>query len=459
MAKDDFLLQSVLPHDDAAEINVLGVIMARDEFFTHVEDMLTSDAFYSERNRYIFRIFKYIIQQKQVIDENSVIACAEQHRANTNVSVDEVRYALMEIAVSHNTATFYQDTERIVEYGMRRKAWELLQIVSKKVITLTENSDEAIGEAVAGLDVIRGSVNADSGIIDSKAAIKMVYNQINDNLAGVNKSSVKTGYKFSDAKGGLRLGSVLIIGAWTSVGKALPMDANILTPNGWVKNKDIKIGQKVCSVDGTESYVTHIFKRGVRDMYNITFNDGRVVKCCGEHLWEVYHPDLAKPMVINTLDIKRRQAGTKYHNRMRIPKFCGEFGEKKNYLIHPYVLGVLIGDGSLSKGLTWTKPDDFIEEKIRSLVGSKYTVKKAAGKYSHRIMTPRGQRNEMLEELERLGLKNTNSKERFIPKEYLDSCREQRLGLLNGLMDTDGFADKNGRCEYSTSSEQLAKDL
>lgn len=230
MAKCNYLLQDVLPHDDAAEVNVLGSIMARDELFTHVEDVLTTDAFYGERNRFVFRLFKYILSHGQVIDENSVIACAEKFNGKTNISVDEVRYALMEIAVSNNISAFYQDVERIVEYGMRRKAWELLQTISKKVVTLTENSDDAIGEALKGLDVIRGSVNADSGIIDSKAAVKMVYDQINDNLSGVNKASVKTGYKFTDSKGGLRLGSVLIIGAWTSVGKsalALNISVNV----------------------------------------------------------------------------------------------------------------------------------------------------------------------------------------------------------------------------------------
>ena len=230
MAQDNYSQQIILPSDDGAEINVLGVIMGHDEVFTHVEDILTADAFYNSRNKVIFRIFKYILQHKQVIDESSVVECAEKFRDKTGVSVEEIRYALMEIGVSGNMQAFYQDVERIVEYGVRRKAWELLQQMSVKVVNLTENSDEIIGDAIKDLDVIRGSVNADSGIIDAKAAVKMVYDQIGDNLSGVNKASIKTGYRFSDAKGGIRLGSVVVIGAWTSVGKsslALNMSVNV----------------------------------------------------------------------------------------------------------------------------------------------------------------------------------------------------------------------------------------
>ena len=230
MAQDNYSYQPVLPSDEGAENNVLGTIMYHDEVFAHVEDVLTTDAFRSERNRTVFRIFKYIIQQKETIDESSVIGYAEKFRDKISVSVEEVKYALMEIGVSDNMQTFYQNAERIIEYGIRRKAWEVLQKMSQKIVTLTDSSDETIGEAIRELDGIRGSVSGDSGIIDAQEAIKLVYEQINDNLAGVNKASIKTGFRFSDSKGGIRLGSVVVIGAWTSVGKsslALNMAVNV----------------------------------------------------------------------------------------------------------------------------------------------------------------------------------------------------------------------------------------
>ena len=47
---------------------------------------------------------------------------------------------------------------------------------------------------------------------------------------------------------------------------------------------------------------------------------------------------------------------------------------------------------------------------------------------------------------------------KHIPIIYLRASLQQRLDLLAGLMDTDGHITKNGRCELTFASEQLAND-
>lgn len=210
---------TLLPHDISAENNVLGTIMSHDELFTQVEDMIDVNAFYDRNNQALYRILKYIIKNKQVIDESSIVATFEKFKNKIGITIDGLHDAMMITGACDSPMTFQQDIERIVEYGVRRQAWETLQKMSTRILTLTDDSDETISETLRTLEQIRGSVNAESGITDAKAAVKMVYDQINDNLQGVNKAAFKTGFRFSDAKGGLRLGSVVVIGAWTSVGK------------------------------------------------------------------------------------------------------------------------------------------------------------------------------------------------------------------------------------------------
>jgi len=45
---------------------------------------------------------------------------------------------------------------------------------------------------------------------------------------------------------------------------------------------------------------------------------------------------------------------------------------------------------------------------------------------------------------------------KHIPHEYLWAGTKQRLSLLQGLMDTDGSISENGRCEFSTTSKEIA---
>lgn len=229
-AKVDYDFQQVMPTDDSAEKNVLGTIMCHDELFTQVEDVLTSDAFRNARNKAIFRILKYIIQHRQIIDEGSIVACAEKFRNKIGVSMDEIHLAIMEIGVCDSPRTFEQDVNRIIDYGVRRKAWEALQMAARQVVALTDNADDTISSAIKSLDNIRNSASVNDGIIDANMAVKLVFDQISDNLQGVNKAAIKTGYRFSDSKGGIRLGSVVVIGAWTSVGKtalALNISKNV----------------------------------------------------------------------------------------------------------------------------------------------------------------------------------------------------------------------------------------
>ena len=52
------------------------------------------------------------------------------------------------------------------------------------------------------------------------------------------------------------------------------------------------------------------------------------------------------------------------------------------------------------------------------------------------------------------------SEDKFIPEEYLYGSIEQRLALLNGLLDTDGSIDAiKGRISYYTISPMLKDNV
>ena len=234
--------------------------------------------------------------------------------------------------------------------------------------------------------------------------------------------SIKTGLSElnKEFNGGFRSPDLIRIGGRPSMGKALPMDAKILTVDGFALNKDLKIGDKIASIDGKESFVTGIYPQGIVETYEIEFSDGRTIECCKDHLWEVNSSKFKnKTLVLSTLQIKDRLTKKRYKGRMSIPMYCGVFGVEKDFIINPYLMGVLIGDGSLTNGVEWCKPDMYITEKISNIIDKNHSVKSYSGnRFS--IIGTKG-KNIYLNELRKLGLYNTHSYERFIPTEYMNS--------------------------------------
>ena len=70
-------------------------------------------------------------------------------------------------------------------------------------------------------------------------------------------------------------------------GKAQPLYSKVLTPNGFVKMGDIKIGDTVLAYDGKPSKVLGVFPQGIKKIYEIVLSDGSKCRCSDEHLWQV----------------------------------------------------------------------------------------------------------------------------------------------------------------------------
>ena len=68
-------------------------------------------------------------------------------------------------------------------------------------------------------------------------------------------------------------------------GKAQPLDSSILTPNGWVRMGDLKIGDRVMSRHYDTARVIGVFPKGVQKVYKITLDNGASCECTSDHIW------------------------------------------------------------------------------------------------------------------------------------------------------------------------------
>lgn len=251
-------------------------------------------------------------------------------------------------------------------------------------------------------------------------------------------------------------------------GKAQPNDSKILSNKGWIRMKNVRIGDILYDGDGKETKVLGVFPQGEKDIYRVFFTDDTYTDCCEEHLWmtktsrERDEGKLGK--IRSTREIKESlRYGTSNKRNHSIPIIKPVEFEKKELPIEPYFFGCLLGDGSFRNHLGFSCGDEQIIQEIQNIIkkDNYYIEKKKNREFDYKIKEKsRKNRNIYKNILFNLGLWNKYSNEKFIPPIFLFSSIEDRISLLQGLMDTDGTIDKRGyNPTFTTTSLQMSKDF
>ena len=269
----------------------------------------------------------------------------------------------------------------------------------------------------------------------------------------------------------LSLNQNLLLSAQMRFGKAQPLDAKLLTPNGWIRMGDVQIGDQVIGSDGKPHDVIGVFPQGKKPIYRVTFNDGGTTECCDEHLWSVqtmWGKWAGRPYRTQSLrqlmDHGIQDAAGNY--KFGIPVVDTIEFDEKELPIDPYLLGALLGDETiLSSPIAISSADEEILELVENLLPSDVSLhQQAESEYDYRITTgfnSGGVSNTLTKSLRNMDLMETKSHTKFIPKEYIYTSSKNRMALLQGLIDTDGSVKGKSRTTASitTVSEQLANDI
>jgi ATP-dependent RNA helicase HelY len=130
--------------------------------------------------------------------------------------------------------------------------------------------------------------------------------------------------------------------------------------------------------------------------------------------------------------------------------------------IDPYLLGLLLGEGSFANGIVrFTSSDEELVEAVSSLLPPDISMIRAASRpYDWILVSSQSRtRNLLVATLHSLGLMEHRSHEKFIPDTYKFAPISDRVALLQGILDTDGSIDARGIIEYTTVSQALAEDV
>lgn len=230
-------------------------------------------------------------------------------------------------------------------------------------------------------------------------------------------------------------------------GKALDLNTPIKTKKGWSNMGSLKIGDEIYGDDGKITKVNFItpIMYG-HDCYEITFDNGEKIKADADHLWKINHDWDHKEITLTTQDlIPIFEASQKKGYGTYIPISAPLKYSKKTLPIDPYVLGVWLGDGYSAGG------------RYICLHSDNCIIKNEIEKCGYQVKiqySKKGKSGKKIDRTNIIGLaktlrKNNLKNNKHIPEIYLHSSLEQRLELLRGLMDTDGFCNpKNGTCQF-----------
>lgn len=270
-------------------------------------------------------------------------------------------------------------------------------------------------------------------------------------------------------------------------GMEQPDTEAVMHIDGWKTMGETQVGDLVATPKGTYTKVLEKFPQGLKDVYQLTLSDGRTVRCGLDHLWKVRDNRAKKDIVIQLRDLLNRALTRKATAPLKsgekkeyvaynfsIPEIDPVPFEKRDLKIPPYVMGILLGDGEFKTTPLISSADPEIFDRVLELMGPDYQYgaieqlenhQRKGLIYKHRFDKekhpdcPNGV-NLLTRHIKEYGLFKCTKNAKFIPDDYLHSSVEDRIELLRGLMDSDGYVNAGGYdLNFTSASPTLLEQV
>lgn len=285
----------------------------------------------------------------------------------------------------------------------------------------------------------------------------------------------------------------------TSEAQPLALDTKVPVENGWSTVGDLGIGDMVYGSDGQLTPVlgkTRVFTGRV--CYRVEFDDGTTVTADAGHGWTVErrrpHGDRFDVVTMSTEEMGAYLRSGRTRS-LRIPLVDRKGGPKAPSAISPYMLGYWLGDGDhngATIAVNWAYKDEIASIFRRELewwddINATHMKKNEGTLYvrRHRNMCPRGHsyaegnpnrvmsssghpmcrkcnkgKREGMKDVKLLSFRERLRelgvlRNKHIPDSYLHASYEDRLALLQGLVDSDGYVTEKGQVQFKNTNAHI----
>lgn len=457
--------------DVSYQYKLVKYFIEDSSFFENIVSIVDPNAFTEPALRNFVGIIKDKYVTNSVVPSYEMISIIVKSKAKTTIDIEECDALIHKLKFE----TSYEGNIEVKDIAVKFFKQQNMIKVANKILDIAGKGDIDRYEECQQLfdDAANAGQEEDFGfsIFDLKEKA----------LSNDYTVSIPTGIKQLDdhVGGGLDKGKLGLLIAPAGFGKAQPLSARILTPNGYKFMRDIQIGDEVLGRDGQPHKVSGVFPQGKRPIYRVTLSNGTSCECDIEHLWNVnslnqrnrkkYIPGLSKHKndkyytpdnSFKTMSLRQiiDKGIIKRGNRLnfKLPMPQPVVFKDRPLFIDPYLMGYCLGDGNMDR---WTisvgsNDKDTVENLLMPILGNDlhmfYHEKKDT--WSFDIA---GKTRKVLSE----NVDYHKSDTKYIMDDFLYNTIEKRIALLQGLMDSDGCANKNGSCEFASKSRVLAEQV
>ncbi|MEQ9298985.1 MAG: replicative DNA helicase [Cyclobacteriaceae bacterium] len=424
---------------------VLGALMLERDALTNVIDILKAESFYKDSNKAIFEAIVDLFNNSEPVD---LLTVTNQLRKNGKLDIVGGAYYITELTTRVNSAANIEYHARIIaEQSIKR---ELIKVSSEiqhdayedttDVFQLLDKTEQALFEISESH--IRKNYSDMSSLMREAFDELEARKKHKDGLTGV-----ASGFTALDrVTSGWQPSDLVIIAARPGMGKCLGKGTKVLMYDGNLKNVEhVVVGDRLMGDDSTARTVLSL-ARGRERMYHIHQNKGISYRVNESHIISLKRSrNEGGHQRGDLLDICLREylgKSDKFKSNYKGYKVPVEF--KESHLpLNPYYLGVWLGDGH-SYSSRITNVDSEIIEYLSGYTAElelELVAYYQEGKTKSYGITKgsRGGRDffSVQDELRKLSLLEN----KHIPHDYLINSHANRLLLLAGLIDSDGYYD------------------
>ena len=442
---------------------VLSSIIFDPQTYEEIASKLNPQDFYLPFHQHLFEAMEELSREEKPIDEEFLKAKLESKGkfdetamleilsanpiSNTNAYIAEIKAksskrALVLLATEIKNVTVEKDLP----------AEDVMDLVEQKLYEITQN-------------------NTNEDFRDSKEITLATLDEINRLKALGNSKliGVDTGFKnLNDKTSGFGKGDLVIIAARPAMGKCLGKGTKVVMYDGTLKKvEDIQVGDLLMGDDSTPRKVLSL-ARGQEEMYWIRQNKGIDYRVNKSHILSLKRSrNEGKHKHGDILNIELSeyiQKSDKFKSNYKGYKVAIEF-PKQPLSIEPYFLGLWLGDGRSSDVRIATQDDEVVEylQSYAFRIDKKLHRYAVDGKCTMYGITNIQKENALKDlsgslqgQLRVLGVLNN----KHIPHSYIANTTQNRLELLAGLIDSDGYYDdKHHVMEIVQKNEKLANDI